>query len=107
MQQKKEFEMKEYTNYNMDKFDDAEEMFVIMDFVHAYTLAVRSQYTGLLATIDLEGPLERLREKSEFPRYARLKQLWHVAFTLVEALPENDLEETCANLRADLREFFL
>jgi len=99
--------MKEYTNYNMDKFDDAEEMFVIMDFVQAYTLAVRSYYTGLLATIDLEGPLERLREKSEFPRYARLKQLWRVGVELVEELPSRDFEETCANLRSDLREFFL
>jgi len=99
--------MKEYTNYNMDKFDDAEEAFVIMDFVSAYTLAVRTYYTGLLSTIDLEGPLERLREKSEFPRYAHLKNLWRLGVELVDSLKEDDFADVSRNLRTDLREFFL
>jgi len=98
--------MKEYTNYNTPAYDSTEEMFVIMDFVHAYTLAVRTYYTGLLTTIDLEGPLERLREKSEFPRYAHLKKLWRLGCELVESLPEDDFEDVSRNLQSDLREFF-
>ena len=98
--------MKEYTNYNTPAFDDAEESFVIMDFVSAYTLAVRTYYNGQLATIDLEGPLERLREKAEYPRYAHLKRLWRLGVELVETLREDEFEEVSRNLRTDLREFF-
>ena len=99
--------MKEYINDpKVAAMDDSEESFVIVEFVAAYTAAVKARYTRSGAVVDLKGPLEQLREKSAFGRYARLRRLLPLAEEMVETIDELNFYDVNRRLRSDLQDFF-